>query len=100
LKEKEPPDIEIAVIEDYSKLKISNNRRRKTLYVIYESTAMIKIVLVRSLIKVNKENYSNLTLNYEISKLFKAKITILKLLDLGVALLMSNSNFLKIMKCF
>jgi hypothetical protein len=87
LKEKELPSIEIAVIDEYFKLKISNNRKRKAQNVIYENTVMIKIAFIHSLIKVNEENYSNLPINDEVCKLFKTKMTILKLLDLGVEIM-------------
>jgi hypothetical protein len=65
-------------------LKISNTRKRKLLSMVYENTVMLRKRNVDSLIVANEGFNSNLPIKDEFCMLFKAKMVLRRLFDVGV----------------
>jgi hypothetical protein len=82
-KEKKPPD-KILLANGLEVLKVSNTRKRKLLSMLYENSVMHRKRNVDSLIMANEGYNSNLPFKDEFCMLFKAKMVLRKLFDIGV----------------
>jgi hypothetical protein len=91
IRNKKPPDIKAQMYE-VGEMKVSNSKKRKLLSVLYEKTVMLKKGNVDSLNVANEEYDSNLPIKDEFCMLFKAKMVLGRLLDIGIDIV-NHQNF-------